>query len=360
MALCTRREHLPPWSLHYKKLPLSQARKLAPMSSPPQTLLELYRMMYLIRRAEEILMTEYHPADEMRCPMHFCVGQEAMPAALAQVIRHSDILMSHYRSHGYYLAKGAPLEAMVAEFYGRKTGANLGIAGSMELASHDHNFYSGAIVGGSLFMPFGGAFAQKYRGIDDISVSVIGDGVFDEGITYEIFNLAALHRLPLLIICENNKYAAHTPIEKRQAVAKLAERTLTFGIPFEKHDGNDVMLLLQTLQRVVPEIRAGKGPYCIEITTYRYCGHVGPGEDEGMGYRSAEEVKQWKARDPVVALRRELAASVDPNQLERLELGIDAEVHSAIAAAKRADWANFDDIVAMNWVRRVCKHRRIQ
>jgi len=236
-------------------------------------------MMYLIRRAEEILMAEYHPADQMRCPMHFCVGQEAMPSALARVIRPNDILMSHYRSHGYYLAKGAPLDAMVAEFYGKKTGANLGIAGSMELASHDHNFYSGAIVGGSLFMPFGGAFAQKYRGVDDISVSVIGDGVFDEGITYEIFNLAALHRLPLLIICENNKYAAHTPIEKRQAVGKLAERAQAFGIPFEKHDGNDVELLLQTLERIVPEIRAGKGPRCIEIATYRFCGHVGPGED---------------------------------------------------------------------------------
>jgi TPP-dependent pyruvate/acetoin dehydrogenase alpha subunit len=319
-----------------------------PMSSSLQTRLELYRTMYLIRRAEEILMAEYHPADQMRCPMHFCVGQEAMPSALARVIRRNDILMSHYRSHGYYIAKGAPLEAMVAEFYGKKTGANLGIAGSMELASHDYNFYSGAIVGGSLFMPFGGAFAQKYRGVDDISVSIIGDGVFDEGVTYEIFNLAALHRLPLLIICENNKYAAHTPIEKRQAVGKLSERAPAFGIPFEKHDGNDVMLLLQTLERIVPEIRAGKGPRCIEVATYRFCGHVGPGEDEGMGYRSAEELKQWKRRDPVAALRRELAAGIDRNRLEQLESSIDAEVHSAIAAAKRADWANFDDIVAMN------------
>src|SRR4029079_9543401 len=210
------------------------------MNQPLNARLELYRMMRLVRRAEEILMAEYHPADEMRCPMHFCVGQEAMPAALARVMRPADILMSHYRSHGYYLAKGAPLDAMVAEFYGKNTGANLGIAGSMELASHPHNFYSGAIVAGSLIMPIGGAFAQKYRGVDDISIAVMGDGVFDEGITYEIFNLAALHRLPLLIICENNKYAAHTPIDKRQAIGKLAERAAAFGIPFEKHDGNDV------------------------------------------------------------------------------------------------------------------------
>ena len=157
---------------------------------PPDTLLRLYRMMYLIRRTEEILMSEYHPADEMRCPMHFCVGQEAMPAALSFFVRRSDVLMSEYRSHGYYLAKGAPLDAMVAEFYGKATGANFGIAGSMGLGAHDYNFYSGAIVAGSLFIPFGIAFSQQFRSVDDISIAVIGDGVFDEGITYEIFNLA--------------------------------------------------------------------------------------------------------------------------------------------------------------------------
>src|SRR6476646_4915045 len=146
---------------------------LAIMSSAAQTCLELYRMMYLIRRVEEVLMAEYHPADEMRCPMHFCVGQEAMPAALAHVLRRDDVLMSHYRSHGYYLAKGAPLDAMVAEFYGKGTGSNSGVAGSMELGSHDYNFYSGAIVAGSLFIPLGSAFAQRYRGLDDISISVI-------------------------------------------------------------------------------------------------------------------------------------------------------------------------------------------
>src|SRR5215470_1313109 len=311
------------------------------MTGSLQTQLELYRMMYLIRRTEEILMAEYHPADEMRCPMHFCVGQEAMPAALARVIRRDDVLMSHYRSHGYYLAKGAPLEAMIAEFYGKKTGSNLGIAGSMELASHAHNFYSGAIVGGSLFMPLGGAFAQKYNALDDVSVAVVGDGVFDEGITYEVFNLAALHRLPLLIICENNRYAAHTPVEKRQAVGKLAERAQTFGIPFEKHHGNDAPTLLRTLERIVPEIRAGNGPRLIEVATYRYCGHVGPGDDDGMGYRSVEEIEQWRSRDPVAAARRDLAAEIARDELERLEAETDAMIHSAIAAAKRADWADF-------------------
>lgn len=315
---------------------------------PPRRL-DLYRMMYLVRRTEELLMAEYHPADEMRCPMHFCVGQEAMPAALGMVLRRADVLMSHYRSHGYYLAKGAPLDAMVAEFYGKATGANSGVAGSMELGSHDYNFYSGAIVGGSLFIPLGAAFSQKYRGVDDISVSVIGDGVFDEGITYEVFNLAALHRLPLLIICENNKYAAHTSIERRQAVTSLAERAKVFGLPIDKLDGNDAELLLRTLDRVVPAVRAGQGPHFIEIETYRFCGHVGPGTDEGMGYRSADEMEHWKGRDPVPAMRAQLAGSPDGKDLDLLEGEIESRIRAAIAAAKRADFADIRTILANNW-----------
>src|SRR5262249_851975 len=223
-------------------------------------------------------------------PMHFCIGQEAMPAALSRVIARNDVLMSHYRSHGYYLAKGAPLDAMVAEFYGKATGANSGVAGSMELGAHEYNFYSGAIVAGSLFIPLGAAFSQKYRRLSDISVSVIGDGVFDEGITYEVFNLAALHRLPMLIICENNRYAAHTALEQRQANPLLAEHAEVFGLPIARLDGNDCELLYETLSRIVPEIRSGKGPCFIEIETYRHCGHVGPGDDSGLGYRSADEI----------------------------------------------------------------------
>jgi pyruvate dehydrogenase E1 component alpha subunit len=310
---------------------------------------ELYRLTYLIRRAEEMLMAEYHPADEMRCPIHFCVGQEAMPAALAQVLRREDVLMSHYRSHGYYLAKGAPLEAMVCEFYGKASGANSGVAGSMELASHDHSFYSGAIVGGSLLIPLGSAFAQKYRGVDDISVSVMGDGSFDEGVTYESFNLAALHKLPLLLICENNKYAAHTPVEKRMAQPRLAERARTFGLPATELDGNDPVLLLEALQRLVPGIRAGGGPQFVEIETYRHCAHVGPQSDDSLQYRAADEVERWKARDPVVLLRGRLAKELGSAELARMESEAEAQVRAAIAAAKRAPFPDFEAMLASNW-----------
>jgi TPP-dependent pyruvate/acetoin dehydrogenase alpha subunit len=314
-----------------------------------QTSHRLYRMMYLVRRTEEVLMKEYHPADEMRCPIHFCVGQEAMPAALAGVLRRKDVLMSHYRSHGYYLAKGASLDAMVCEFYGKAAGSNGGVAGSMELASHDHSFYSGAIVGGSLLIPLGSAFAQQYRGVDDISVSVMGDGSFDEGVTYEAFNLAALHKLPLLIICENNKYAAHTPVEKRLSTPLIAERARAFGLPVVQLDGNDPELLLTALERVVPDIRAGKGPRFIEIETYRHCAHVGPDSDDALKYRPAEELARWKARDPVVMLRKRLAEAGGTGEIARLEAEVEAQIKAAVETAKRAKFPDFQAMLASNW-----------
>lgn len=309
----------------------------------------LYRTMLLIRRAEEMLMAEYHPADEMRCPMHFCVGQEAMPAALAEVIRRDDVLMSHYRSHGYYLAKGAPLNEMVAEFYGRESGANHGVAGSMELAAHAYNYFSGAIVGGSMVIPLGSAFAQKYRGTDNISISVFGDGGLDEGITYEAFNLAALHRLPLLIICENNRYAAHTSVENRMAAASLSERARAFGLPTEKLADNDPELLLGRLEGIVSGIRANAGPYFMEIETYRHCAHVGPDSDDALGYRSADEVKYWIAHDPLVHMRDLTVEAIGAKAVDAMHEEVGETVAAAINFAKASKFPDYSKAMASNW-----------
>ena len=317
---------------------------------PNASHIDLYRLMKLIRRTEEILIDEYHPADEMRCPIHFCVGQEATPAALAQVLRPDDVLASHYRSHGYYLAKGGSLRAMVAEFYGKATGANGGLAGSMELGAHDLHFSSGAIVGGSVLIPLGSAFAQKYRGGDGISVSVLGDGALDEGVVYEVMNLAALHRLPVLFICENNGYAAHTPVERRAASTKLAGRAEAFGVPARKLDGNDALLLLRELKAAESTVRSGGGPAYVEVLTYRYCAHVGPGDDQALGYRTDAEIETWRKRDPIVKLWDTLVeAGAEAKDLLEIDRAVDLEVRAAIAAAKAAPWPTLDDALAANW-----------
>jgi TPP-dependent pyruvate/acetoin dehydrogenase alpha subunit len=304
--------------------------------------LKLYRMMKLIRRTQELLMAEYHPADQMRCPMHFCIGQESAPAVLSQLLRERDVLMSHYRSHGYYLAKGGSLNEMVAEFYGQITGANRGVAGSMELGSHAQHFFSGAIVGGSIVIPLGAAFAQRYTGSDDISIAVIGDGSFDEGILYESMNLAALQKLPLLILCENNKYAANSDITARLGRPELLPKTEAMGVPGAVVDGYDLDALFNTLATTIAAIRRAQGPRYVEVTTYRYCAHVGPESDDYLEYRPPEEIAAWRSKDPLHQLR----ASLDTNpgsfsQLAKIDSEVEEEVLASIAAAKAAPFPTF-------------------
>ena len=225
----------------------------------------------LIRRTQEILIEEYVAKQEMRCPMHFCIGQEGTPTALAPLLRRT-IHVSHYRSHGYYLAKGAPLKEMIAEFHGKATGCNGGFAGSMELAHEGARIYSGAIVGGPIAIAMGIAFALKYRGEPGIVVAVVGDGSLDEGVSYEAFNMAALHGVPLLTICENNLYAAHTPAPLRTMSRSLTDRVKPFGMRVERFDGMDIVQLHGQLGAVIEEMRSGGGPRFIEIETYRFCG----------------------------------------------------------------------------------------
>lgn len=307
------------------------------MSDGKDEAAQLYRMARLIRRTEEAVAAEYHPADQMRCPIHLCVGQEAMPAALSLLVRPDDHLVSHYRSHGYFLAKGGPLQAMIAEFYGKATGSNSGIAGSMELGSHEINFYSGAIVAGPIGIALGSAFAQKYRKSSAISVAVMGDGAMDEGVVYESLNLAVIWKLPLLVICENNGYAAYTRLTKRAANSDLHIRAQAFGVAAARVDGNDPGLLLSHLRPVVADMRAGKGPYFLEIETYRISGHVGPEGDDEMAYRPAEEVERWKKRDAVVSARKALLkAGATEKEVAALDSEIEAAIAEAIRAAKAA------------------------
>ncbi len=315
----------------------------------PDSLRSIYRMMRLIRRVEERLMSEYHPANEMRCPMHFCVGQESAPAVLSLLVRQRDVMMSHYRSHGYYLCKGGSLAEMVAEFYGKATGSNRGLAGSMELGSHVCNFHSGAIVGGSMMIPLGTAFAQKYRGVDDISIAIMGDGSFDEGVTYESMNLAALYRLPLLIVCENNKYAANTEISSRMGLPELLCKAEAMGIPGRIVDGYDVNQLFDAFHDSVAAIRKGQGPRYLEVTTYRFCAHVGPQPDDYLEYRSTSEIADWQQKDLLPRLRARLSG--DPASLDRLaeiDSGIEEEVSAAINAAKQAPFPSLDWALGVN------------
>lgn len=323
------------------------------MTIPPNTAsphVQLYRMMRLIRRTEEILIEEYHPADEMRCPIHFAIGQEATPAALSRLMRPSDVVMTHHRSHGYYLAKNAPLDAMVAEFYGKSTGSNGGLAGSQELSHEGARFYSGTILSGMFAMANGSAFAQKYSGSDDVTVAVIGDGGMEEGIVFEALNLAAVFNLPILFICENNLYSAHTRIGVRSLSGNLLSRAKSFEVEGKIVDGNDPIMLHQELSTIMADRRAGKGPYFLEVLTYRYCGHVGPEDDDVLGYRTPEELEKWKRRDPVSGLRAALlAGGVSEAEIALIDGEVDQAVRQAIAKAKAAPFPDYEKALQLNW-----------
>jgi TPP-dependent pyruvate/acetoin dehydrogenase alpha subunit len=297
--------------------------------------------MRRIRRMEEALIAEYHPADEMRCPIHFCVGQEAAPAALGLTLRRDDVIVSHYRSHGYYMAKGAPLTAMVAEFYGKATGSNSGLAGSMELAHHESRFYSGAIVGGPAGLAIGSAFAQKYLRSPAITVAVFGDGAMDEGVGYEAINLAVLRQLPVLFLCENNRYAAHTSLSNRTRAPSITGRAGAFGIETAITDDSDPTALFKRIAAIVTSVRNDHRPVFLEVGTYRFCGHVGPECDDDMEYRPAKEITQQMDADPLKALRKRIESTDARTDLAIIDAEIEAEIMNAIADAKAAEFPDY-------------------
>jgi len=315
-----------------------------------ETAVALYRFMLRLRRCEEALAREYHPADEMRCPVHFCIGQEAVPAALSVALNREDYLFSHHRSHGYYLAKGARMNAMFAELYGRQTGANGGRAGSQDISSTADNFFSGAILAGATAIAGGAALGFQLRGESRVAAAGFGESATDEGLFWETVNYAALRRLPLVLLCENNKYSVFSPQLKRQARDNLSERVAAFGMRSVPLFGNDVIRVHAEVAAAVERARAGGGPTFIEAYTYRWSGHYGPESDDLVGYRSQEELDAWKANCPIRLLEEAMHVQgwLEPAARSDMEAAIDQEIGAAFQFAKgsafpaAADWGGMN------------------
>lgn len=319
---------------------------------PPALVAQLYRSMLRLRRCEEALIQEYHPADEIRCPMHFCLGQEAAPAALSVVLGTEDYLFSHHRSHGHYLAKGASMKALFAEVYGRATGANGGKAGSQDISVPEVHFYSGAILSGAVAISVGAALGLQQRKLPHVSVAGFGEGATDEGVFWEAINVASLRQLPLVFVCENNRYATYSPQSKRQLRDNIHERVAAFGMTAKAVFGNDAIAVHGVIAEAVKQARSGSGPVFVETYTYRWNGHVGPENDDYIGYRPEAELEFWKQNDPVVLLEEPMRAAglLDDAQKTALVQEIDHEIADAFAFAKNSpfpsdvDWhpANYD------------------
>lgn len=285
----------------------------------------VYRQLRLIRVLEEEVARVY-PTDTIKSPVHLSIGQEFVSVGVCDVLEPRDHVSITYRGHAAYIAKGGDINAMVAEMYGKKAGCSQGRGGSMHLVDTRAGVIGGsAVVGTSIPVAAGYALAAKRRKTGGVVACFFGDGASEEGCFAETLNFAALHRLPILFVCENNGYAIHEPLAKRWATDRLCERVATYGIPAQRIASGDVFEVRARAAEAVRAMRDGGGPAFLEVDCYRWQEHVGPNQDYDQGYRSQAELIPWIENDPVPGVARTL----DPELVAR----IDAEVRATVAAA---------------------------
>jgi len=290
----------------------------------------MYRSLYRIRRLEEEIARIY-PSDQIKSPVHLSIGQEAVSVGVCEALLPHDIVFGTYRGHALYLAKGGDLRQMVAELFGKATGCARGKGGSMHLIDPDAGVMgTSAVVGTTIANAVGFAYALQYRRSPAIVASFFGDGATEEGVFAESVNFAALKRLPILFVCENNQYAIHTHQSRRQGRTDICERVRAHGIPAERIENNDILQLLQRTQDLTGRLRSGDGPAFLEVMTYRWQEHVGPNRDYQLGYRTDEEAKPWIDDDQV----RRVAELVGVEERACIESEVEDEIAAAFAFAE--------------------------
>lgn len=298
----------------------------------PEACLAVLRMMHLIRETE-LGIAERYPKGEMRCPTHLSVGQECTPAVLSVLLNHDDLAVSTHRAHAHYLAKGGDLKAMLAEIYGKETGCCKGRGGSMHLIDERVGFKgSTAIVGNTIPIGVGLALAKKIKNEAGIAVVFVGDGAIEEGVFYEAANFAAVQKLPVLFVCENNLYSVYSSLKARQPQQrKIYQMVAAMGLTSSHANGNDAENAYQTLAAAIDVVRSGSGPAFVELDTYRWLEHCGPGYDNHIGYRDEEEFLQWQKQEPIKAFERVLieAGHADDTVFADMK----REINSLVSAA---------------------------
>lgn len=292
----------------------------------------LYRSLYRIRRVEEEVARIY-PTDQIKSPTHLSIGQEAVAVGVCEALLPQDALFGTYRSHAGYLAKGGDLRRLMAELYGKATGCAKGKGGSMHLIDTAAGVMgTSAVVGSTIPLAVGYAYALKLQGKPFVVASMFGDGGVEEGVSHESLNFAKLKQVPVLFICENNLYACHSPQRDRQSSTNICERVRSYGITAERIEANDVLAIAECATAAVAEIRRGGGPRFLECMTYRWKEHVGPGEDWHLGYRSREEAEPWIRNDQV----KRVGALLEPMLRQRIESEVEAELREAMTFAEQS------------------------
>jgi len=301
-------------------------------------LLKMYRTMIRIREFEESL-TEPLKKNEIACPVHLYIGQEAVATGVCVDLRKEDLVFSTHRSHGHYIAKGGDTKALMAELYGKETGCSKGRGGSMHLASSDVGLPgSSAIVAGTIPLAVGAALAFSMQKKDAVSVAFFGDGAANEGTFYEALNFAGLEKLPVIFVCENNAYSTHMPISCCLADVNIYKKAEMFNMPGIRVDGNNVIEVYEVAKKAINDARNGKGPILMECMTYRWRGHVGPSDDLDKGLRSKEELEYWMSKDPIKGLEKFLFKLGILSESDKIRIyeNTKKEIEKAFAFAKES------------------------
>lgn len=267
-------------------------------------LLHMYRTMVLIRRFEDRAEEMYLRA-RVGGYFHVNIGEEAAVVGAISALRPTDYLFSTYREHGHAITRGTDPRLVMAELFGKETGTSKGRGGSMHLFDAERRFMGGwGIVAESIPLAVGAAFAANYRGTDDVVMAAFGDGATNSGPFYESLNLAKLWRLPIVFVCINNQYSMGTSVARSSSVTELWKKGASFGIEGAFADGMDVLACRDVCERAVEKARAEHDPSLVELNTYRYRGHSVA--DQVKTYRTEEEIKSWRARDPIDKFHDEL------------------------------------------------------
>ncbi|NGQ96038.1 thiamine pyrophosphate-dependent dehydrogenase E1 component subunit alpha [Brevibacillus sp. SYP-B805] len=297
-------------------------------------LVELFHQMWLIRFFDE-KVDEFFAKGMIHGTTHLCVGQEASAAGACAVLEERDKITSTHRGHGHCIAKGADVNRMMAELFGRETGYCRGKGGSMHIADVEKgNLGANGIVGGGIPIAVGSALTSKMKNLGYVTLCFFGDGASNEGSFHEAINLAAVWNLPVVFICENNQYGMSGPVKEMVKIANIADRAAAYGIPGHVVDGNDIFAMMNVTYEAVQRARNGEGPTLIEAKTYRWKGHS---KSDAKKYRTREEEMEWRNnRDPIARMKQVLLAAgiLSEEEAARIEAKARQEIEEAVLFAE--------------------------
>ncbi len=314
---------------------------------PTQRRIQLLRDMLKVRRLEERIQALY-PQGDMRCPTHFSIGQEAVAAGVCASLQRDDFVISAHRSHAHYINKGGSLRAMFAELYGKRDGCASGKGGSMHLIDSSVNFLGCVpIVGSTIAIGTGASLGARMQDSKAVATIFFGEGAAETGVFHESLNFAALNKLRVLFVCENNLYSVNTPLSERQPDRPIIGLPRAHGMRAEQHDGQIVETVAAAAGQAIARIRGDGGPEFLEFMTYRWLEHCGPNPDLNLDFRPAGEYEHWTARDPIHLQREALQRDglLSPSAFKAMCEEIDAEIDDAVEFARSSPFPPRDELV---------------